>query len=1059
MSFYADLHIHSKYSRATSRDCDLENLTLWGRKKGITVIGTGDFTHPAWIGEIKDRLVPAEPGLFRLRDELEKQVSARLPAACHGTTRFMLSVEISTIYKKGDKTRKIHHLLYAPTIEKAERINRALEKIGNLHSDGRPILGLDSRHLLEIVLEAGDDCYLVPAHIWTPWFAVLGSKSGFDSISECYGDLAEHVFAVETGLSSDPAMNWLISSLDRYRMVSNSDAHSPAKLGREACVFETDIDYFAMKRALASGQGYGGTLEFFPEEGKYHLDGHRKCGVRLTPQESQAHNGICPICKKPLTLGVMHRVQELADRSESEKPAGANDFASLVPLSEVISEIEGVGPASQKVKKAYEALLIKLGPELEILNNIPLEALNNAASSSLLPEAISRMRAGQVIREAGYDGEYGRIKLFTEQELKRRHPVGFLFDFEDEPVQSPATERAPAKQQPAGQKPESRSAPGIPATPQLVPDDVTGSNLSVDLDQALDSDQNKALDIVAGPLLIIAGPGSGKTRVLTHRVAHLITDQGVNPEACLTITFTRRAAIEMKNRLSVLLPQQWRQIPVMTFHALGYHLLQDNRVAAGLQPGFRVTGEAERQALLVESLALSAHKAGKMLNKISALKRRRLKPDADSEIFQAWRRLEQQREIEGWLDYDDLMLLSLALLQSDPGLRIDYQNKYVWVSVDEYQDIDELQYCLLRQLVPDHGNICAIGDPDQAIYGFRGADVGFFLRYEQDFPKARKIQLTRNYRSGESIVSASYQMIAPATLVQDRVVHALLEDTGKVVIHKAPSDKAEAEYIIQTIEQLLGGTSFFSVDSGRSDGMQDHAFSFADIAVLYRTEAQAALLEEAFARSGIPYQRHGHHCLGDQPQVQELLKLMHKLDSHSPVIERLRQAQAELGWLEDQQQNSAVAPAMKKLQQLAERCADNWERFLTDIHMGQDIELWDERADRCLLLTLHAAKGLEFPVVFIVGCEDGILPLKWGQAQAVSDGELAEERRLFYVGMTRAKDRLFLSHAHIRLRRGRVQEQSPSPFLEDIEQRLLEIRRHAVKKKTQTQATQQMELF
>src|SRR5262245_11703491 len=249
MPFYADLHIHSKYSRATSKDCDLENLAYWGRKKGITVIGTGDFTHPAWMGELKEKLIPAEPGLFRLREEIEREVFSRLPSSCQGKTRFMLSVEISTIYKKGEKTRKIHHLVYAPTMEQAEKINRRLEKIGNIRSDGRPILGLDSRHLLEIVLEAGEGCYLVPAHIWTPWFAVLGSHSGFDTVAECYGDLADYVFAVETGLSSDPEMNWRISHLDRYRLISNSDAHSPEKLGREACVFQTGMDYFAMKQA------------------------------------------------------------------------------------------------------------------------------------------------------------------------------------------------------------------------------------------------------------------------------------------------------------------------------------------------------------------------------------------------------------------------------------------------------------------------------------------------------------------------------------------------------------------------------------------------------------------------------------------------------------------------------------------------------------------------------------------------------------------------------------------------------------------------------------------
>ena len=286
MRFHADLHVHSKYSRATSRDLDLEHLAWWAARKGIGLVGTGDFCHPAWAAELKEKLVPAEPGLFRLRPDIEQGVAATLPPACRTPVRFMLEVEISTIYKKGDKTRKVHHLIYAPDFETADRIAARLGRIGNIKSDGRPILGLDSRDLLEITLESGPGAYLVPAHIWTPWFAALGSQSGFDTIADCYGDLAPHIFAVETGLSSDPPMNWRVSFLDRYRLISNSDAHSPGKLGREATTFDCELDYFALRRALETGDGYVGTVEFFPEEGKYHLDGHRKCEVRLTPKET-----------------------------------------------------------------------------------------------------------------------------------------------------------------------------------------------------------------------------------------------------------------------------------------------------------------------------------------------------------------------------------------------------------------------------------------------------------------------------------------------------------------------------------------------------------------------------------------------------------------------------------------------------------------------------------------------------------------------------------------------------------------------------------------------------
>jgi uncharacterized protein (TIGR00375 family) len=443
--FYADLHIHSKYSRATSRDADLQHMALWARRKGVTVLSTGDFTHPQWFADLKQDLVPAEPGLFRLRDDLQRAVDDQLPPAFAQATRFLLQVEISTIYKRGDRTRKVHHLIYVPGWEQAEQLIQKLSKIGNLKSDGRPILGLDSRHLLEITLECGEGCYLVPAHIWTPWFAVLGSQSGFDSVDDCYGDLACEIFALETGLSSDPPMNWRLSQLDRFTLVSNSDAHSPPKIGREACVFDTDLDYFAIRRALQTGQGYGGTVEFFPEEGKYHLDGHRKCNVRLTPEETQAHAGRCPTCGKPLTIGVMNRVNTLADRADGEQPQRAGRYRSLVPLPEIIAEVRGVGQQSRKVQQAYMELTDRVGAELFILEQAPLEDIRRAGSP-LVAEAIRRMRGGQVIRDAGYDGEYGQIRLFEDGELKSSGVVELLFQLPGE--ESPVVEMAAESPEP-----------------------------------------------------------------------------------------------------------------------------------------------------------------------------------------------------------------------------------------------------------------------------------------------------------------------------------------------------------------------------------------------------------------------------------------------------------------------------------------------------------------------------------------------------------------------------------------------------------------------------------
>lgn len=415
MFFYADLHIHSKYSRATSKDCNLEQLAVWAQKKGLSVISTGDFTHPAWFNEIKEKLVEDGNGAYRLRPEIEKQIFKT-----SAPVRFLLSVEISTIYKKGDRTRKVHHVVFVPDMKAADAFRTKLGAIGNINSDGRPILGLDSRNLLETTLESGEGSYIIPAHIWTPWFSVLGSKSGFDSIEECYGDLSDHIFAVETGLSSDPEMNWRVSKLDKFRLVSNSDAHSPSKLAREATVFDTAPDYYSIMNALKTGNGYVGTVEFFPEEGKYHEDGHRKCNVCLTPEETEKLNGICPVCGKPLTIGVLNRVCTLADRtcSSTYKPETAGEVFSLVPLPEILSEIMQVGPSSKSVTNEYERLIRKFGSEFSILREVPAEDISK--DSPLLAEGISRLRAGKVIKHAGYDGEYGVIRLFDDSELVKK---------------------------------------------------------------------------------------------------------------------------------------------------------------------------------------------------------------------------------------------------------------------------------------------------------------------------------------------------------------------------------------------------------------------------------------------------------------------------------------------------------------------------------------------------------------------------------------------------------------------------------------------------------------
>lgn len=410
MKMIADLHIHSRFSMATSKEGTPENMDFWARKKGISLIGTGDFTHPVWREELKERLVSEGNGLYRLRDAYVKEESRKFPGE---GTRFVVSGEISSIYKKNGKTRKVHNVILLPSLEAADAMAQRLEKIGNIHSDGRPILGLDSHDLLEMMLDVCPEGILIPAHIWTPHFSVLGAKSGFDSVEECFEELAPYIHALETGLSSDPAMNWRISKLDRYQLVSNSDAHSPSKLGREANLLDIDCSYEGLYRAIQTGEGLEGTVEFFPEEGKYHFDGHRKCGVSLSPVEAERLGGICPVCGKKLTMGVDHRVEQLADRAEGFVKKDGKKYESLVPLPEVISACMGYSTASKKVQGCFEQMIQTLGTEFDILRNVPSEDIKSCAGERIA-EGIENVRTGNVKRIPGYDGEYGKIELFEE---------------------------------------------------------------------------------------------------------------------------------------------------------------------------------------------------------------------------------------------------------------------------------------------------------------------------------------------------------------------------------------------------------------------------------------------------------------------------------------------------------------------------------------------------------------------------------------------------------------------------------------------------------------------
>jgi len=403
MKFIADFHIHSKYSRATSRDMDLAHIAEWAKLKGITLMGTGDFTHHLWLEELKNNLEDLGNGLFKYQD-----------------IYFILTGEISNIYSKKGKTYRIHSIIFAPSFKTVDKINEVLSRYGNLSSDGRPIIGLDVAEMARIIFDIDENCMVVPGHIWTPWFSLFGSMSGFDKIEDCFEEQTPKIFAGETGLSSDPAMNWRLSCLDRITLISNSDSHSPQKIGREANVFDCDLDYKTIREVLRTKdkKRFLYTIEFFPQEGKYHFDGHRLCGICWSPQETKKNKGLCPKCGKPVTIGVMNRVEQLADRPQGFIPSSAIPYKNLIPLDEIIAEAKGIAKGSLSIERDYRGIVSKFGNEFEVLINVPEEELRKNLPSRIA-EGIIRMRQGKINIRPGFDGEYGKISIFDEGEKKK----------------------------------------------------------------------------------------------------------------------------------------------------------------------------------------------------------------------------------------------------------------------------------------------------------------------------------------------------------------------------------------------------------------------------------------------------------------------------------------------------------------------------------------------------------------------------------------------------------------------------------------------------------------
>ncbi len=1113
MQYIADIHIHSHYSIATSKVSNPEHLFLAAATKGVNLVGTGDFTHPGWRQELLEKLEPDEgTGFWRLRPELEKALREKLPGQSRNLpVHFVLSGELSSIYKKMGRARKVHNLILMPDMESVDRLCADLEKIGNIRSDGRPILGLDCRDLLKMTLEACPEACFIPAHIWTPHFSVFGSRSGFDRIEDCYGDLTSEIYALETGLSSDPPMNWRVSALDRYTLVSNSDAHSPEKLAREANLIDGDFSYRGLTESFKGGENsrFLGTVEFYPEEGKYHYDGHRACKVRLTPEQTAGLGGRCPVCGGKITEGVLNRVLKLADRPAGATPGkAARHFERLIPLIEVLAESHGTGPGTRAVQRSRERLLREIGPELFVLREAPVEAITRVAGPTVA-EAVRRNRTGKVRIEPGYDGEYGTVRIFEPGELEKS--TGQMFFFEELKIEKKEPESPPVCWKMPAESAAPAAASGVQSSPQETIAESPSHIRVPGLDIELNRRQLEAITHDNGPLAVIAGPGTGKTRCLAARAGYLVRSCGVLPGKILAVTFTNRAAREMRERIGVLLASgadNGPQVTVSTFHGFCLDFLTQTREFSPL-----VADETDRLSLLREALiqaegTFRIREISEAIGRAKALGQTPENyrgPEAVRRAYTAYRDLCKKL---GVCDYDDLILEALYELRSNPHKQSNLREKYPYLLVDEFQDLNQVQYELLKIMSGSRADgLFVIGDPYQSIYGFRGADGRVFERLREDFPHLCQINLELGYRCSRTIAEASASLLTGggSAALAPRAINP-----GGIPLKtiRCPGERSEAIAIVREIGRLVGGIGMLDAHGDyRPRGKEDldTLYSFADCAVIARTGALCENLETVFVTEGIPYRLRGSNSFLQDPLVRQALYYLRLyvnpandlrfldairfagLDPSVSYFSSLRKAASHAGRsLMSQLKHSlshevplkpesgpaaeflfkfnklrrqaslpptellktliadfvgeppAISDPLAILLTTAEQFSDLGE-FLAHLVMQTEGDI--ERAGRIssgiqseavTILTMHAAKGLEFKVVFICGVEEGIIPFTYRE----TDPE--EERRLFYVALTRASQRVYLTSAARRKVRGRVVQAAWSPLVNELPSSALE---------------------
>ena len=897
--YIADLHIHSRFSRATSRDGDPEHLDLWARRKGIHIVGTGDFTHPAWRKELKEKLTLAEDGLYVLKEEYRIR-DGMTPDSI--TPRFVLTGEISSIYKKNGRVRKVHNLILLPDMETAQQAAKRLEVIGNIHSDGRPILGLDCRDLLELLLDTSPDIILVPAHIWTPHFSVFGAFSGFDTMEECFEDLTPHIHAVETGLSSDPPMNWRVSALDSYHLISNSDAHSPAKLGREANLLEIPMSYAGIQGAIQEGKGLYGTIKLFQ------------------PWEVSELEGQMDLFS---LLGGMPKENAEPFKMEEETAAAPED---------------GGDPAAAKESQAD-------------------------------------------------------------------FPMG----------------------------------------------------------ETWNAEQKKAVCAKSRRTAVVAGPGTGKTKTLTSHAAYLMEHRKVKASEITAVTFTNQAAGEMRRRMEKLLGnrRQRKQMQIGTFHALCLSFLReqgeevcliDEREARELARS--VTAEhglkwkpdqflawVSREKSQEKSKEKSRENSPEELEKgvgvipeadpeenFEGLSSKMVRMDEKSEGKEERERLDAaflayQAKLKerNCMDFDDLLLETLERMERAENA--EWKKRYSYLLVDEFQDINPIQYRLMKAWNEGGRELFVIGDPDQSIYGFRGSDAACFAKLSEDYPDLEIIELRENYRSSAPILNAALAVISENP-GKERKLNAAKseEEPAPVRIVKAGSDKGAAIFAAKEINRLTGGIGMLEAHETAAHATGRRVWGFGDIAVLYRTHRQAELLETCLGQEGIPYVVAGRESYLEADSVQGTLYFFQYLMNETDAFAK-GQAEKLIWNLEDN-------PLAEEIIRMT---AETFRPLVQKKKPQAVLERW---------MTLHGSKGLEFPVTIIHGVQKGMIPLE--HAKYATDEE--EERRLLYVGMTRAKEELILTAAG-----------EESLFLSVLKEP--DIVREEAGKKKKTETYHQMSLF